>query len=207
MRLRSVAPFIACLAALSLTGCDDTGSAGAATAGEAATPSDSSSLDLPAPTDDAPASPTLVTPSDPPTSQVASGTTPGGTLLSYGDPARVQVMTPNGPANLEYTVSRVDMAPSTALGQVAKITIEVRAVDNVAHALTLGFVDWEGVDNNGDATVLGFVEGCENKLPVEKPGSTGTMCVAVSLTGTGTSLSEVHYKAGDYRENPIIWKP
>ncbi len=55
--------------------------------------------------------------------------------------------------------------------------------------------------------MLGFVEGCENKLPVEKPGSTGTMCVAVSLTGTGTSLSEVHYKAGDYRENPIIWKP
>ena len=207
MRLRSSFAIVAVLASLGLSGCDDT-TTSPATAGEPATPS--AAMTPPSLTDPSdpstPPSPTAPTDPSSPTSPTAGGTTPPGTELSFGEPAVVEVYADAGEARIEYAVSNVEVSESP-LGPVAQITINVRAIDDVTGSFVMAMVDWQGVDASGKPTVLGFADGCDDELPVEAVGETGTMCVAVQMTTDESTLAEVHYEGSDYRENPIIWKP
>ncbi|QIX27373.1 hypothetical protein ncot_12750 [Nocardioides sp. JQ2195] len=207
MRLRLLLPVVAAFAALTLTGCEGTSSASGGTVGEPATPSGSPSSEATA----APVAPDPAPPSvtRPPPPAAGAGATAPGTVLSYGDPAVVEVYASGNPkAQVEYTVKGVKMAGSgQGFGETALITIEVRAIDDLEDALALALIDWSGLDENGNQTVFGIADGCDDELPVEKAGETGTMCVAVALTDDGTSISEVHYDSGAYRGNPIVWRP
>ncbi|KRF15413.1 hypothetical protein ASG90_11990 [Nocardioides sp. Soil797] len=206
MRLRPVLPVLTVLAAL--TACDDTSSASGGTVGDPATPSSAPTTTVPTPTAPDPW-PSSSVPRPPPPKAVAGATAPG-TVLSYGEPAVVTVFASGNPnAKLEYTVLNVKVGQDDQGfgGRVAQITIKVRAIDDMTNALALALIDWDGIDENGNKTVFGLADGCDDALPVEKAGESGTMCVAVSLTGNGTSITEVHYDSGAYREDPIVWKP
>lgn len=205
MRLRPVLPVVAVLAALTLTACDDVDkSVSAGMAGEPATPASTSSAD-PSPATSTPTAPT--TPDSPVPSPRSGTTTAPGAQLTYGDTALVEIYaTSSRDARIEYTVTGVELTEGP-IGKLARISIDVHAIDDVSGSIAMGIIDWQGLDDLGNPTVLGFAEGCDGELPVTGAGEAGTMCVAVQLTGEGTSLTEVHYRGNDYRDEPIVWEP
>ncbi|KQY54568.1 MULTISPECIES: hypothetical protein [unclassified Nocardioides] len=206
MRLRSALPVVVCLAALVLTGCDSGDSTESAVAGD---PASAPTLNVPepttSPTDGPSLSPTV--PTSPTSPSTDADVTPGGTVLKYGETATVALTDSGDGALVEYTVRNVAIGKAGPLGRNALVTIEVRAVDDLASALSLGAFDWKGIVDTGEETVFGIEEGCDGQLPVTAAGESGTMCVAMSVPDDAKAVTEVQYSGLGMSGDPIVWKP
>lgn len=219
MRLRSLLPITVVFLAGALTGCGDDSTV-SATAGDPATrssatapsPGSGDPSDLPQPTPPPNAS-DPANPTDPgsPTTPGTEGegeVTPPGTVLSYGEPAVVDVFTEKGDTGfIEYTVTGVTTGKGSSLGPTTLISVDVRAITDLTGALALGSFDWKATGDNGEDSVFALEENCDDTLPVTAEGETGTMCIAVSMPEGSSSVAQVQYNGFGFTSDPIVWEP